>query len=179
MRVIAGKYRGRVLKEFKGMDIRPTSDRVKESVFQILTPYFAGARVLDLFAGSGALGIESLSRGAEEAVFNDLAKGSLLVLQANLKLLGVHAKTYNLDFKSCLKSLTGKFRLIFLDHPYRMDVLHECLSLIKERALLEEGGIAVYECEREVLPPEGWERADFRSYGRTKVYFFKQREEGV
>ncbi len=179
MRIIAGKYRGRVLKEFKGTDIRPTSDRVKESVFQILTPYFAGARVLDLFAGSGALGIESLSRGAEEAVFNDLSKDSLLVLQANLKKVGERAKVYNLDYQSCLKALSGKFRLIFLDPPYRMDIAEECLALIRERGLLEEGGLAVYECEKELAAPDGWEMADMRSYGRTKVYFFKEQEEGV
>ena len=179
MRIIAGKYRGRVLKEFKGTDIRPTSDRVKESVFQILTPYFAGARVLDLFAGSGALGIESLSRGADEAVFNDLSKDSLLVLQANLKKVGERAKVYNLDYQSCLKALSGKFRLIFLDPPYRMDVSEECLALIRERKLLEEGGLAVYECEKELSAPDGWETADMRSYGRTKVYFFKEQEEGV
>lgn len=179
MRIIAGKYRGRVLKEFKGTDIRPTSDRVKESVFQILTPYFAGARVLDLFAGSGALGIESLSRGAEEAVFNDLSKDSLLVLQANLKKVGERAKVYNLDYQSCLKALSGKFRLIFLDPPYRMDVSEECLALIRERKLLEEGGLAVYECEKGLTAPDGWEMADMRSYGRTKVYFFKEQEEGV
>ena len=179
MRIIAGKYRGRVLKEFKGTDIRPTSDRVKESVFQILTSYFAGARVLDLFAGSGALGIESLSRGADEAVFNDLSKDSLLVLQANLKKVGERAKVYNLDYQSCLKALSGKFRLIFLDPPYRMDVSEECLALIRERKLLEEGGLAVYECEKELSAPDGWETADMRSYGRTKVYFFKEQEEGV
>ena len=88
MRIVAGKYRGRVLQEFRGTDIRPTADRVKESVFQILTPYFHGARVLDLFAGSGALGIESLSRGAEEAVFNDSSKESLKVCRANLQKVG-------------------------------------------------------------------------------------------
>ncbi len=179
MRIIAGKYRGRVLKEFQGTDIRPTSDRVKESVFQILTPYFAGARVLDLFAGSGALGIESLSRGAEEAVFNDSAKDSLLVLRANLQKVGERVKVYNLDYRGCLKSLSGKFRLIFLDPPYRMDIAEECLLLIKERKLLEEGGLAVYECEKELSAPDGWEMADMRSYGRTKVYFFKEQEEGV
>ena len=80
MRIIAGKHRGRVLAEFAGKEIRPTSDRVKESLFQILAPRLAGARVLDLFCGSGALGLESLSRGAREAVFNDISAQSLVVL---------------------------------------------------------------------------------------------------
>ena len=113
MRIIAGKYRGRVLKEFRGQDIRPTADRVKESVFQILSSRLFGARVLDLFCGSGALGIESLSRGAAEVVFNDISKESLKLLAANLKLVGERAQTVNLPYESCLKTLSGKFSLIF------------------------------------------------------------------
>lgn len=173
MRIVAGKYRGRTLKEFAGKDIRPTADRVKESVFQILTPYFQGARVLDLFSGSGALGIESLSRGAKEAVFNDVSKESLKVCRANLERVGERAAVYNLDYKNCLKSLAGKFRLIFLDPPYRMECLGEILSLIAERGLLEEDGLVVFEGEREEAPPTGWEIADERRYGRTRVYFFR------
>ena len=173
MRIVAGKYRGRVLQEFRGMDIRPTADRVKESVFQILTPYFQGARVLDLFAGSGALGIESLSRGAAEAVFNDSSKESLKVCRANLQKVGERAAVYNLDYKSCLRSVSGKFRLIFCDPPYRMECLAEILALVKERGLLEEGGLVVFEGEREESAPEGWEAADVRRYGRTRVTFFR------
>ncbi len=173
MRIVAGKYRGRTLKEFAGKDIRPTADRVKESVFQILTPYFQGARVLDLFSGSGALGIESLSRGAKEAVFNDVSKESLKVCRANLERVGERAAVYNLDYNNCLKSLAGKFRLIFLDPPYRMECLGEILSLIAERGLLEEDGLVVFEGEREEAPPTGWEIADERRYGRTRVYFFR------
>ena len=84
MRVIAGKYRGRILAEFKGRAVRPTSDRVKESVFEILSRRFQGARVLDLFCGSGALGIESLSRGAEEVIFNDSSRESVLLTKKKL-----------------------------------------------------------------------------------------------
>ena len=79
MRIVAGKYRGRVLASFRGDDVRPTSDRVKESLFQILGAKLVGARVLDLFCGSGALGLESLSRGAREAVFNDVSRDSLAI----------------------------------------------------------------------------------------------------
>ena len=87
MRVIGGRYRSRVLAEFPGEDVRPTSDRVKESLFNILALKLYGARVLDLFAGSGALGIECLSRGAKEVVFNDLSKDSLAILKKNLTML--------------------------------------------------------------------------------------------
>lgn len=85
MRIIGGKHRGRILAEFKGEEIRPTADRVKESLFNVLSREIAGARVLDLFCGSGALGLECLSRGAEEAVFNDCSKDSVAVLKANIK----------------------------------------------------------------------------------------------
>ena len=81
MRVIAGKYRGLALSEFKGMQIRPTADRVKESLFNILSPHIAGARVLDLFCGSGGLGIEAISRGACFTQFNDISKDSIAVLK--------------------------------------------------------------------------------------------------
>ena len=87
MRIIGGKYRSRVLAEFKGDAVRPTSDRVKESLFNILSLSLRGARVLDLFCGSGALGLESLSRGASEVVFNDLSKDSLTILKKNLTAL--------------------------------------------------------------------------------------------
>ena len=103
MRIIGGKYRSRVLSEFAGEEVRPTSDRVKESLFNILALKLYGARVLDLFCGSGALGLESLSRGAKEVVFNDCAKSSIAILKKNLSALKIsansdEAKVYNLDY---------------------------------------------------------------------------------
>ena len=91
MRIIGGKFRSRILAEFPGEDVRPTSDRVKESLFNILSLKLYGARVLDLFAGSGALGLESLSRGAGEVVFNDCAKTSIAILKKNLATLKITA----------------------------------------------------------------------------------------
>ena len=88
MRIIAGKHRGRALVSFRGDHIRPTPDRVKESLFQILSLKITGARVLDLFAGSGALGLECLSRGAGEVIFNDSSRESISVLEKNLRLAG-------------------------------------------------------------------------------------------
>lgn len=174
MRIIAGKHRGRVLAQFSGKDVRPTPDRVKESLFQILSLRLLGARVLDLFCGSGALGLESLSRGACEAVFNDSSKESLLLLKKNLNALKETGVVYNLDFKACLLRAEGKFDLIFADPPYAQDYLCEILSLVKERNLLNGGGLVVYESEREQPQPEGWERADERKYGRTRVTLWKQ-----
>lgn len=172
MRVIAGKHRGRTLAGFRGNDIRPTADRVKESLFQILSSRLPGARVLDLFCGSGALGIESLSRGASRAVFNDASRESVALCKKNLRAVGEEGEVYNLDFRACLCRVSGPFDLVFCDPPYKDDPVEEVLSLLKGRALLAEGGLVVVEREEEALPAEGWERVDFRSYGRTKITLF-------
>jgi len=174
VRIVAGKYRGRVLASFRGDDVRPTSDRVKESLFQILGAKLVGARVLDLFCGSGALGLESLSRGAREAVFNDVSRDSLAICKKNLAALGVVAPVTCLDYRACLSRTAGKFGVVFADPPYKMDCAGEILSLVAARGLLEEGGAVVYESEREENVPAGWERYDLRNYGRTKIAFFRQ-----
>lgn len=180
MRIIAGKHRGLVLAQFGGEAIRPTPDRVKESVFQILSDRLPSSRVLDLFCGSGALGIEALSRGAREAVFNDISRESLRVLERNLKAAKERGKTTCSDFETCLLGAEGKFGIVFCDPPYKADFCTRVLTLLRERSLMEEGGIVVYESEREEVPPEGWVRADLRRYGRTKVSFFAldERREG-
>ena len=180
MRIIGGKYRSRVLAEFAGEEVRPTSDRAKESLFNILALRLYGARVLDLFAGSGSLGLESLSRGAKEVVFNDFAKDSLAILKKNLATLkipigGEEAKLLNSDFLVCLESVRGQFDLIFLDPPYRFDYGEKALLRIAEKGLLTENGIAVYERDR---PFEGeiagLEKYDERKYGKTYMTFFRR-----
>ena len=176
MRIIAGKYRGRVLASFKGEEVRPTADRVKESVFQILSDRFSGARVLDLFCGSGALGIESLSRGAREVVFNDASKDSLAILKKNLVRVTEDYKITNKDFKSCLASAEGKFDLIFTDPPYREDYLSEILRIVEERDLLSGGGLVVHESEREEDAPQRWRLKDMRKYGRTVIHFLEKEQ---
>ena len=177
MRIIAGKYRGRVLAQFEKIGVRPTSDRVKESVFQILSARLYGARVLDLFCGTGALGLESLSRGAAEVVFNDSSAESIALLKKNLAALKETAKVYKLDYKACLNSVSGKFDLIFADPPYKEDIAAEILSLVKARGILAENGLVVFESEREEEPAEGFTLKDKRSYGRTKVMFFGECKE--
>ena len=103
MRIISGKHRGMKLAEFEGAEIRPTADRVKESLFNILYPYISGARALDLFCGSGNLGIECLSRGAQSVHFNDISAESVAVLKKNLSRLKEENFTVtNLDFSVCL-----------------------------------------------------------------------------
>lgn len=174
MRIIAGKHRGRVLAEFRGMEIRPTSDRVKESLFQIIGDRLAGARVLDLFCGSGALGLESLSRGAKEAVFNDVSRESLAVLKKNLAALREEGQVMQSDYAACLMRMRGKFDIIFCDPPYKMDCREDVLARIAAHDRLAAGGVVIWESEREEEAPAGWRRSDLRSYGRTKIAFFER-----
>ncbi|MBQ5929481.1 MAG: 16S rRNA (guanine(966)-N(2))-methyltransferase RsmD [Clostridia bacterium] len=179
MRIIGGKYRSRVLAEFPGEDVRPTSDRAKESLFNILALKMQGARVLDLFAGSGSLGLESLSRGAKEVVFNDFSKDSLAIVKKNLTALkipvnGEEAKVTQSDYLSCISVMRGKFDIIFLDPPYRFDYGQKALEMIAQRGLLSENGIAVYERDRAFEGEiDGLEKYDERKYGKTFITFFR------
>ncbi|MBE7079979.1 MAG: 16S rRNA (guanine(966)-N(2))-methyltransferase RsmD [Clostridiales bacterium] len=180
MRVIGGQFRSRVLAEFAGDNVRPTSDRAREALFNILSLKIYGARVLDLFAGSGALGIESLSRGAKEVVFNDISKDSIAIVKKNLTALkiavnGEQAKVMQSDYLSCLDIARGQFDLIFIDPPYRFDYGEKALQKIAQRGLLSENGIAVY--ERDVPfdgEIEGLEKYDQRKYGKAYLTFFKR-----
>ena len=180
MRIIGGKYRSRVLAEFAGENVRPTSDRAREALFNILALKIYGARVLDLFAGSGALGIESLSRGAKEVVFNDYSKDSVAIVKKNLSALkipvnGADAKVVQGDYLACLDGARGQFDLIFIDPPYRMDYGEKALKKIAEKGLLSENGIAMY--ERDVPfdgEIEGLEKYDERKYGKAYLSFFRR-----
>lgn len=176
MRVIAGKYRGMVLHSFRGEDIRPTADRVKESVFQILSSRLVGARVLDLFCGSGALGIECLSRGAGEVVFNDLSDESLSLCKKNLSRISGNFRVTRSDFRACLSRAEGKFDLIFADPPYKEDYFETIFSLIQKNDLLASGGLLVYESENDLSPVSGAYFLDRRKYGRTVVTMIQKEQ---
>lgn len=174
MRIIAGKYRGLTLAEFKGAEIRPTADRVKESLFNILTPHIIGAEVLDLFCGSGNLGIECLSRGAKSVHFNDISKASIEVFKKNAANLSGRDKysVTALDFKRCL-AMERDYDLIFVDPPYASDAGIEALKLISRGDKLKFGGIAVYERDRAFEGEiKGLEMFDERKYGKTYLSFF-------
>lgn len=180
MRIIGGKYRSRILAEFAGEDVRPTSDRAKEALFNILALKIYGARVLDLFTGSGSLGLESLSRGAKEVVFNDFSKDSLQIVKKNLTALkipvnGEEAKVYHYDFSVCLDAVRGCFDLIFLDPPYRLEYGKPALEKIARKGLLSEDGIAVLErdCPFEDAI-DGLEKYDERKYGKAYFTFFRR-----
>jgi len=173
VRIIGGKYRGRVLSSFKGSEIRPTADRVKESLFNILAPEIHGANMLDLFCGCGNVGLEAISRGADFVVFNDISKDSLAVLKKNLALIKSDAKIYNSDYKAFLESTDMTFDIIFIDPPYKSEFGINALKIIGERNLLTTGGIAVFESDKPFnLEIPSLVKYDERKYGSTYLTFF-------
>ncbi len=178
MRIIGGEYGSRVLAGFQGDSVRPTSDRAREALFNILGLRVRGARVLDLFAGSGALGLEALSRGASEAVFNDCSAASVAIVKKNIQTLKVEARArvYTLDFAVCLQSVNAPFDFIFIDPPYRLDYGERALALIAQRGLLAENGVAVYERDMPFAGEvAGLEKYDERKYGKAWLSFFRRK----
>lgn len=179
MRIISGKYRGLKLADFDGNDVRPTADRVKESLFNVLYGRVAGASVLDLFCGSGNLGLECLSRGAESVHFNDISPASLEILKKNLARLKSpqQFKITNYDYSVCL-SRADKYDLIFIDPPYRLEIGIDALKLIGAGNLLNEGGLVVFERDRSFEGEvAGLRQTDERKYGKTYLTFFEKAEE--
>ena len=179
MRIIGGKYRGKVLAAFKGKEIRPTADRVKESLFNILAPEISGANVLDLFAGTGQMGIEALSRGASGAVFVDERRDACDLVRENLKRtrLSERAQVVRTDYLAYLKSCRKSFDLIFLDPPYRENFLENALKSISEIDILSDRGIII--CERpaeKALETElpGLTRGKDYRYGKTWITLFRK-----
>ncbi len=178
MRVISGSARGLKLESLDGLSTRPTLDRVKEAIFSMLFDRTVGASVLDLFAGSGAMGIEALSRGADRCVFVDSAGDAAAVVARNLAKAGFGAKS---DVRVCgfdrfLETTDKSFNLVFLDPPYRSDYLKKSLFLLHERRLLSDGAVVVAECDNSLPPdiPAGFEVVRRRSYGRVSVNILEE-----
>lgn len=174
MRVITGKARGRKLKTPDNMDVRPTTDNVKESIFNIISFDIEGRRVLDLFAGTGQLGIEAISRGAGETIFVDCSDKSLKIVRENLSLCGFDAKTVRSDALTFL-DYTEPFDIIFVDPPYDSDLYSAVLEKINAIDLLKKNGIIVVECRKEgVLPELAFPYTKLREYhyGKVKVVTF-------
>lgn len=175
MRVISGKYRGLNLAEFRGSDIRPTADRVKESLFNILSYKIMGATVLDLFCGSGSLGIECLSRGAKFVHFNDISPASIAVLNKNLyRLRGEKYAVTTGDWLPCVRGLKQKFDLAFIDPPYADGCGIRAIEELASRKLVYSGGMIVYERDRAFTGTiAGLDVTDERKYGKTYLTFFQ------
>jgi|AGTN01.1.fsa_nt_gi RNA methyltransferase, RsmD family/pantetheine-phosphate adenylyltransferase, bacterial len=173
MRIIAGKFKGAALESPSGEETRPTADRLRETALDILGKKIAGAAVLDLFAGTGALGIESLSRGAKRAVFNDISTEAADLIKKNLKKVRCEAEVFNQDYKTALKTLSGeKFDVIFLDPPYGKNYEDEALKIIQSNGLLEEDGLIVVERDGGLEPfslPVSFEETDKRISGKAAL----------
>ena len=175
MRVIAGSYKGRTLKAPSGEATRPTSDRVREALFSILGGRTHGARVLDLFAGSGALGLEALSRGAARVTFVDDRPAAISVVKANLKALDADADVRRGDALRFLNSASAggaQYDLVFLDPPYRLaerlaPPLSEALP-----AVLAPGAVAVAESDRRAPLALSLPLLDERLYGDTLIRIY-------
>ena len=150
MRVIAGDFKGRQIHAVKGNHTRPTADKIKENAFNIMGQFFTGGRVLDLFAGSGNLGIEALSRGMDHAVFIDVNVNAIKVIKANISNLKLQERTevYRNDAFKALDVLAKKgatFDLIFLDPPYGKIAMTELLEVIVTTGLLNDNGLVMCE----------------------------------
>ena len=181
MRVITGSARGRRLKEIQGLETRPTTDRVKEGMFSILQFDLEGRRVLDLFAGTGQLGIEALSRGADSAVFVEQRKDALQAVRENLETCGLsdRARVVSGDAMSYLKS-GEKFDLIFLDPPYASGLLEQALEDIARFDICRRHGIIVAESAADkTLPPLGGPYSIYREYryGKIKLTVYHRNED--
>ena len=167
MRVIAGKAKGIALKTPDGMQTRPTADRVKEALFSIIQFNLPGAKVLDLFGGTGQLGIEALSRGALSAVFVDAREDACRLIRENLKRTHMEddARVVRSDYLDYLKRCKDKFRIVFLDPPYAEVFLENALKMITEIDILESGGIII--AERPLGKDLPW---DFLGFTRSRDY---------
>jgi len=145
VRVIAGVHRSRLLVEVDSKSTREIKDRVKEAIFNSIGPYFANETILDLFAGSGALGIEGISRGANKAVFVDNNYKAIKVIKANIENLkiGDESIVVNNSYLDYIYKTESKFDIIFLDPPYDMEEINNIISIIGERKILKEDGVIV------------------------------------
>lgn len=183
MNIIAGERRGAALFAPKGMDTRPTSAKVKESLFNIIQAYVPDAVVLDLFAGSGGLSFEALSRGAARAVLCDMDREACACIRRNAEKLRYQEQVtlLNRDWRQAVASLNpekDRFDLVFLDPPYRMEITGECAALAAERGLLSDGALLVLEHRTGAVPvlPEKFILIKERTYGDTEIHFYRYME---
>ncbi|MEE9614349.1 MAG: 16S rRNA (guanine(966)-N(2))-methyltransferase RsmD [Thermodesulfobacteriota bacterium] len=185
MRVVGGSRKGRKLFSVKGPSTRPTSDMVREAVFDVLQAEGPFERVLDLFAGTGAMGIEALSRGSVEVVFVDSAARAAAVIRKNLEACGFEgaARVLKKDALSSLSYLAGKgesFDLVFMDAPYReASLAADTLRALADGGVLTPGAVVICEADRRTefdTEVEGLELLKRKRYGDTAVYFFRYKE---
>ena len=180
MRIIAGKYKRTPINTLAGEEItRPTRDMVKEALFSSIA-IFSDTCFLDLFAGSGAIGLEALSRGAAEVVFNDINREAVKVIKSNLMKVKENRMVLNLDYKNCLREMTGRvFDYIYCDPPYAFAEYEEIFSYVKAYGLLKEKGIMILEVRKntdldDVYP--GFVKFKEQRYGISKLVYYRKEE---
>lgn len=182
LRIIGGQWRGRKLRFADGEGLRPTTDRVRETLFNWLAPVIAGARCLDLFSGSGALGLEALSRGAGKVVFIERNPQAVKALKGNLELLRAgNAELHQGDALAWLRGEATPFDVIFLDPPFRQELLAPALRLLAEGGWVAPGARIYIEMESEQgepgLPP-GWTLLRSKRAGQVAYHLAGVRSEG-
>ena len=179
LRIIGGEWRGRKLRFPDAPNLRPTPDRVRETIFNWLAPMINGARCLDLFSGSGALGLEALSRGAAFSTFVDSHKKVALALKEHLDLLNTHdkASVLQMDSVQFLKGVVQKYDLVFLDPPYHLDFMQKVVPLLENNGWLADNAILYLEIEkRQSLPelPKNWKQLKEKTAGEVNYYLFQR-----
>lgn len=186
MRVIAGDLKGRALTAVPGKGTRPTTDKVKESIFNMIGPYFSGGVALDLYAGTGGLGIEGLSRGLDRVIFVDADAKAVSVVKGNLEKLGVgnRAEVYRNDSARALKALAKRdvrFDVVFLDPPYAQQKIAAEMAILQDAGLLADGCWIVAEHDAEVKLPDqiaGCMVQKTATYGDTTVSIYRLETKG-
>ncbi|MGG1599304.1 16S rRNA (guanine(966)-N(2))-methyltransferase RsmD [Paenibacillus naphthalenovorans] len=183
MRVISGSAKGRPLKAVPGMGTRPTTDKVKEAVFSMIGPYFDGGQVLDLFAGTGGLSIEALSRGMDRAVLTDMDKKAIDTIRHNLQSTGFsdRAEIYRNDAFRAIKALSkreARFDLVFVDPPYKLKIIGELLEQLQQSGLLAGEARVVVEHDAQDRHEESYgmlEQVRRAEYGDTAITIYQNR----
>ena len=189
MRIITGKARGVRLATLEGQNTRPTSERAKEAIFSMLQFEISGASVLDLFAGSGQMGLEALSRGAERAVFIDASREAMEIVKKNARSTGFFDKSHFLvsDFRNYIRKASGRehFDLVFIDPPYELKCCAEAAGLLARSGLVIPGALVVLESGEEIIDPAdkrllGYEVIKSTQYGKktaVTILFYRGEEE--
>ena len=181
MRIISGKARGTKLYTLEGENTRPTLDRVKGSIFNIIQNEIEGAKILDLFAGSGAIGLEFLSRGAQKAVLCDNSKEAINIIKKNIEKTHMEQQVQilNDDFEECIEKLKNEeFDIIYLDPPYATNYIYKAIEKITKLEIAQEQSLIIIETddeqriEKEIEKTET-EIVDKRKYGRATIIFLK------
>ena len=177
MKIISGKYKSRNIEGFTIDGTRPTMDRVKESLFAMIQDYIDEASVLDLFSGSGNLGIEALSEGAKSITLVDSNYKAIKVINNNLKNIGItDAKVLNMDYKKALESLNEKFDIIFLDPPYKTNYIEESIKLITKYSILSNDGIIICESDSldKIIYDDNYNAIKDKKYGDKYIVILKK-----